>query len=162
MIKRLILIVVLAYILFLLELILGNALGVWGRPELLLLLVVFWGLYSGVRYSLVAAIVAGALKDVFSILPFGTYLFVFVAAAYLTTFVRRTLYQPGSPFSRAVVAFFVLLGSFLIEVCLYLKHYNVYWLELFSNIFLPQLVTTMVVVTFVFHRLRDIAVKFKI
>ncbi len=162
MIKRLVLIIALAYFFFVLEFMLNGALGGWAKPELLLLLVVFWGLYSGVRYSIVAAVIGGALKDSFSILPFGTYLFVFVTAAYLTTIVRQTLYQPGSRFSRAVVAFFVLIACFIIEAILYLMHHNVHLSDLFLNIFLPQVVTTMVVVTFVFHWLRDIAIWSKV
>ncbi len=162
MIKRLCLIVLSAYIFFVFEALLNDIGGIWLKPELLLLLVIFWGLYSGIRYSIVAAVISGLLKDMFSILPFGTYLFVFVAAAYLTTFVRRNLYRPGSRFSRAVVAFFVLIGFFLIEVALYLMHHDVRLTELFFNIFLPQLVTTMLVVTFVFQRLRDVAVWLKV
>lgn len=114
MIKRLFVIGILVYVFFVIEVILNDAFGLWAKPQLLLLLVVFWGLYSGIRYSIVVALLAGLLKDSYSILPFGTYLFIFVASAYLTTFVRRNLYQPGSPFSRAVVTFFVLLGAFFI------------------------------------------------
>ena len=162
MIKRLALILSLAYLFFLLEFMLNGVFGVWAKPELLLLLVIFWGLYSGIRYSIAAAVICGVLKDSFSILPFGTYLFVFVAAAYLTTVIRQTLYQPGSRFSRAVVAFFVLLACFFIEMFLYLMRYNVHWTDMLFNIFLPQMVTTMVVVTIVFHWLVGIALKLKV
>lgn len=162
MVKRLILIVVLAYVFFTLEFVLNEALGVWAKPELLLLLIVFWGLYSGIRYSIVAAIISGILKDSFSILPFGTYLLIFITAAYLTTIVRNTIYQPGSRFSRAVVSFFVLIGCFILELLLYMMHHNVRLIDVVLNIFLPQTVTTMVVVTFVFHWLRDVAVWLKV
>jgi rod shape-determining protein MreD len=162
MIKRLGVIFILTYFFFILEMVLNNTFGVWAKPELLLLLVIFWGLYSSIRDSIVAAFFSGLLKDTFSILPFGTYLLAFVAAAYLTTIVRRNLYQPGSRFSRAVVTFFVLLGVFVIEMALYLMNQNVHWKDLFLNIFLPQLVTTMVAVTYVFHRLREIAFWLKI
>ena len=162
MIKRVTVIVVLAYVFFVFELVLNAILGSWGKPELLLLLVIFWVLYSGIRYGIVAAVVSGLIKDMLGVLPFGTYLFVFIAAAYLTTWVRITLYQPGSPFSRAVVAFCVLVLSFLIQTMLYLMHHDLHGGELFFNIFLPQLVTTMVAVTFVFYRLRDLAVWLKL
>ncbi len=162
MIKRLFVIALLAYFFFLLEFILYDTLGAWGKPELLLLLVVFWGLYSGIRYSIAAAIFAGTLKDIFSTHPFGTYLFVLLVVAYFTTLVRRNFYQPGSPFSRWVVAFFVFIGTFCVEVILYGMRHEVRLAEVFFNIFLPALVTTMMVVTFVFHRLRDVAVRFKL
>ena len=99
--KRIAIIALLAYLFFVIEFILYDLFGPWGKPELVLLLVVFWGLYSGIRYSIVAALVGGLLKDIVSPMPFGAFLFVFLSAAYLTTFVRRTLYQPGSRFSRA-------------------------------------------------------------
>jgi rod shape-determining protein MreD len=140
-----------------LEMVLNNSFGAWGKPELLLLLVVFWGLYSGIRYSIIAALLSGLLKDSISILPLGTNLLVFLTASYLTTLVRRNLYQPGSRFSRAVVTFFVLIGAFLVQAILYMMEVNVYGRDIFLHVFLPQLVTTMVVVTFVFHRLREFA-----
>jgi len=162
MIKRLVVISLLAYIFFMLEVMFNDVFGPWFKPELLLLLVVFWGLYSGIRYSIFAAFICGLLRDAYSILPFGTYVFVYVAAAYVTTLVRQNLYQPGSSFSRAVVAFFVLIGSLLIEVLFYLMHHELRWMEFLSGIVLPQVVITMVMVTFVFYRLRDVAVFFKI
>jgi len=162
MIKRLTLIAVLSYFFFILEFTINGSLGGWAKPELLLLLVVFWGLYSGIRYSIVAAVISGLLKDAFSIMPFGTYLFLFIAAAYLTTMVRTTVYQPGSRFSRAVVSFFVLVGCFFIEMMLYLMNHDVRFSDLFFNILLPQMVTTMVAVTFVFHGLRSLALWLKV
>ncbi len=157
MTKRIGIIAFLSYLFFIVEVVLNDTFGVWVKPQLLLLLVVFWGLYSGIRYSIIAATFGGLIKDSYSILPFGTYLFVFIAAAYLTTIVRQNLYQPGSRFSRAVVAFFVLLATLIIQAMIYQMNYEARWGELFFDIFLPQLVATMVVVTFVFHRLRNLA-----
>jgi rod shape-determining protein MreD len=162
MIKRLTLIFVLSYLFFVAEFVLNGALGPWAKPEFMMVLVVFWGLYSSVRDSIFAAVICGLLKDVFSILPFGTYLFIYIAAAYLTTIVRNTVYQPGSRFSRAVVTFFVLIGCFMIQAFLYNMRQDVHIRDLIFNILLPQLVTTMIVVTFVFQWLRDIAVKLKV
>lgn len=161
MIKRLALIAVLSYLFFMLEFMINGAFGGWAKPELLILLVVFWGLYSGVRYSIAAAVCCGLLKDSFSILPFGTHLFVFIAAAYLTTIVRQTVYQPGSRFSRAVVSFFVLIGCFAIQAVLYVMNRDVRISDLLTNILLPQLVSTMIAVTFVFHWLRNLALWLK-
>lgn len=161
MIKQLSLIVVLSYVFFMLEFVINGTFGGWAKPELLVLLVIFWGLYSGVRHSIAAAVCCGLLKDTFSILPFGTYLFVFIAAAYLTTIVRQTVYQPGSRFSRAVVAFFVLVGCFAIQTVLYVMWRDVRIGDLLTNILLPQLVSTMVAVTFVFHWLRNLALRLK-
>lgn len=162
MIKRTAVILVLAYVLFLLEFVLYGAFGPWGKPELLVLLFVFFNLYLGIRYSIIAALAAGLLRDAFSASPFGTYIFVYVLAAYWTTFVRKYFYQPGSRFSRALVAFFVVLACFLIEACLHLMEHQVRFDEALMYVLLPQLVITMLVATVVFHRLRDVCVFFSL
>jgi rod shape-determining protein MreD len=162
MIKRLTVITLLVYVLFIIEILLHDIFGLWAKPQLLVLLIVFWGLYSGIRYSIFAAFLSGLVKDSVSISPFGTYLFLFIAAAFLTTLIRQNLYQPGSRFSRAVVSLFVLLGVFVLQTMLYLMNHEIPWQDLFVNIFLPELITSMVVVTYVFHRLRDITLLFKV
>ncbi len=160
--KRIIIIALLAYLFFILEFILYDLFGPWGQPQLLLLLIVFFGLYAGIRYSIAAALIAGLLKDIVGLELWGTHVFIFLCAAYVTTLVRRNFYQPGSPFSRAAVAFLVLAGSFIVEVLLYLMRHDVHGAELFTNVFFPQLLTTMVAVTFVFNRLRDVAIGLKL
>ena len=162
MIKRCVSIALFIYIAFLAEFVLFNTFGSWGKPELMLLVIVFCGLYWGVRGSFWVAFVAGVIKDSFGIEPFGTYLLIFIVSAFLTTFIRQNLYQPGSRFSRAVVAFFVLACFFIMETLLHMRLFDVRIAEAISFIFLPQVLSTMIVVTFLFHRLRNVAVRFKI
>lgn len=162
MIKRFAAIAVLTYLAFAAEFILYNMFGAWGKPELVLLVIVFCGLYWGIRHSLAAAIIGGALKDAFGVQPFGTYLFVFIVAAFLTTLIRRNFYQPGSRFSRAAVAAFVLVGVFILELILRYRLYEVRLDEAIAYVFVPQLLVTMVAATFIFHRLRDMAVRWKL
>ena len=160
--KRVIAIAVLVYCAFLAEFVLYNAFGPLAKPELMLLLVIFCNLYWGIRYSLWAAFAAGILKDAFGGGPLCTQVFVYIAAAYLTLFVRRNFYQPGSRFSRAVVAFIVLTGVFVLETIMHMRLFEVRVNEAVVFILLPQAAVTMLVATFVFHRLRDTVVKFKL
>ncbi len=162
MIKRVAVILGLAYLLFLVEFVLYGAFGAWGKPELLVLLFVFLNLYLGIRFSIIAAVFAGLLRDVFSPSPVGTYLFIYVLAAYWTTVVSKYLYQPGSRFSRALVAFFVVLFCFVVEMSLHLREHEVRLVEALTYVLLPQLIMTMVTATFVFHRLRDVCVFFRL
>ncbi len=155
-------IALLVYAAFAAEFALYNAFGSWCIPQLMLVAIVFCGLYWGIRYSIWAAFVAGVLKDSFGMEPFGTYLFVYIVAAYLTTFVRNNLYQPGSRFSRAVVTFFVLVGVFILETLMHMRLFDVDLQGAFMYIFIPQIVATMVVVTWAFHFLRDIAIRLKL
>ena len=160
MIKRVAVILALAYLSFVCEFILYNVFGPWGKPELLILLFIFFNLYLGIRYSLVAAIAAGFLRDASSVSPFGTYLFVYVAGAYCTTVVNKYLYQPGSRFSRVMVALVVVLFCFTVELVLHMIEYDVRLTEVLTYVLWPQLVTTMVAATFVFLRMRDVSVFF--
>lgn len=162
MTKRLGVIAGFVYAAFLAEFVSFNVFGNWGKPELMLLIVVFCGLYWGIRYSLAAAFMAGIIRDSFGIEPFGTYILIYVVAAFLTTLIRRNLYQPGSRFSRAVVAFFVLACFFVMEVIMHLRLFDVRITEAIDYIFFPQVFSTMIIVTFLFHRLRDAAVRLKI
>ena len=158
--KRVLVIALVCYTLFVAEFVLYNAVGVWGKPELMILAVVFFNLYLGIRFSIIAALVCGLLKDSISIEPFGMYLFVYIAGAYATTFVRQYLYQPGSRFSRAMVAFFVVVACFIAQSAVTVMRHDMRFNEVLVYILIPQLVTTMIAATFVFHRLRDISVFF--
>ena len=160
--KRLIAIAFLVYCAFLVEFVLYNAFGIWGKPELVVLVIVFCNLYWGIRFSIWAAFVAGLLKGAFSIEPFGTYLLVYIVAAYLTTFVRQNIYQRGSRFSRAVVTCFVLMGIFIMELLLHMRLFPVRLLEAIGYILVPQMALSMLAATLIFHHLRNIVLKLKL
>ncbi len=154
-------IIILIYCSFWIESFLHNVFGIWGKPELMLLVVVFCNLYWGIRHSIGAAVVCGILKDASSADTFGIFLLLYVAAAYLTTLIRQMLYQPGSRFSRALVTFLVLIGVFIIEVVVHMCFLEFRMTDAVRHIFVPRLVLTMIVATRVFHGLRDIVVRFK-
>src|ERR1035437_9714305 len=101
--KRILVIALVSYLAFALEFLLFNFWGHWGKPEILILVVILFNLYLGVRFGIIAADFCGIFKDVSGVAPFGTYILVYIAGCYLTTLVRRYLYEPGSRFSRAVV-----------------------------------------------------------
>ena len=162
MTKRLFAIALIVCLFFIAEFVLYNTVGGWGKPELLVLAVIFCNLYWGIRYGIWAAVVAGLVRDAFSIQPLGTYLFVYIAAAYLTTYIRKNIYQPGSRFSRAMAAFFVVVGCFIIEITLHLRQHEVRLPEAVLCILVPQLVTTMAAATFVFQLLRNLVAKLRL
>lgn len=160
--KRVAVIVLVSYLAFASEFVLYNFFGAWGKPELLILVVVFFNLYLGIRFSIISAVFCGILKDTSGIAPFGTYMLVYIAAAYMTTFVRRYLYQQGSRFSRGLVAFFVVVACFIVQAFLASMNHEIRLYELLAGILIPQLLTTMLVATWVFQQLRDISVFFKL
>jgi rod shape-determining protein MreD len=158
--KRVAVIALVSYLAFALEFLLFNFWGQWGKPELLVLVVVFFNLYLGIRFSIIAAVFGGLFKDASGIAPFGTYVLVYIAGAYLTTIVCRYLYQPGSKVSRVLVTFFVVTGCFMVQAVLSNMNHEARLGEQLLYILVPQLLTTMIAATYVFGRLRNISVFF--
>jgi len=158
--KRIVVIGLISYLAFVLEFLLYNFWGQWGKPELLILVVIFFNLYLGIRFSIVAAIFCGLFKDASGVAPFGTYILVYIVASYLTTLVRWYLYEPGSRFSRALVTFFVLVGCFIVQVILSNMTHEIRFVELLAYLLVPQLLTTMIAATYVFAQLKNISVFF--
>ncbi len=161
--KRIFVIALVSYLAFALEFLLYNFWGPWGRwfkPELLLLVVIFFNLYLGIRFSIIAAVFCGIFKDASGVAPFGTYILVYIAGSYVTTFVRRYLYQQGSRFSRSLVAFFVVIGCFIVQAIVSNMNHEVHLSELLLYILVPQLLTTMIAATYVFAQLRNISIFF--
>ncbi|MDE1920995.1 MAG: rod shape-determining protein MreD [Candidatus Omnitrophica bacterium] len=161
--KRIIAIALISYFAYALEFLLYNFWGPWGRwlkPELMLLVVIFFNLYLGIRFSIIAALFCGIFKDASGIAPFGTYLLVYLSASYLTTFVRRYLYEPGSRFSRIVVVFCVVVGCFIVQTVLANMGRQVALGPSLVYILVPQLLTTLAAATYVFAQLKNISVFF--
>lgn len=83
-------------LLFLLESLLFNRLRIFGaRPELLLIATIFFGFQFGPVRGLEMGLLAGALKDVFSITPFGVNTFSFLAIGCLSGFFREKIFREG-------------------------------------------------------------------
>ena len=161
--KRIAVIGLVSYLGFALEFVLYNFWGPWGKPELLILVVIFFNLYLGIRFGIIAAVFCGIFKDALGVGPFGAYILVYIAGTYITTLVRRYLYQPGSRFSRAMVAFFAVTGCFIIQAILFNMNHEAEtqnFASLLLYILIPQLVTTMIAATFVFAQLKNISTFF--
>ena len=158
--KRVLVIALVSYLAYALEFLLYNFWGPWGKPELLVLVVIFFNLYLGIRFSIIAAICCGIFKDASGVAPFGTYVLVYIAASYLTTFVRWYLYQPGSRASRALVALFVVTGCFIVQAVLTDMNHELHFGEQLLYLLIPQLLTTMIAATYVFAQLKNISAFF--
>ncbi|MBF0569861.1 MAG: rod shape-determining protein MreD [Candidatus Omnitrophica bacterium] len=155
---QIIIIPITCYLVLLLEFTLFNVFGRWGAPQLLLLVVIFFYLYSGIRYSLWAAFWAGGLKDCFTTLPFGANIFAFVLFAYLATVIRRYCYERGSDFSKLWMVLCVLTAHTIIMGILHIMTFEeIRWAEAWGSIWFPQTVMTLLVTIFVFERLRGVA-----
>jgi len=56
MIKRVAVIALVSYLAYALEFLFYNFWGQWGKPEFLILVVIFFNLYLGIRFSIIAAV----------------------------------------------------------------------------------------------------------
>jgi rod shape-determining protein MreD len=156
--RQFLIIPLICYLAMLAEFSLFNVLGRWGDPHLLLLVVIFFNLYSGIRYSLWAALWAGVFKDCFSTMPFGTHVFAYIAMAYLSTFIRKNWYERGSDASKLLMVFLLVTAHTLLMGLLHhMVFEDVRWSDVWGGIWAPELITTMVVALFVFGVLRDVA-----
>lgn len=160
--KRLSFILVLTYLFFIVEFLLSSAFGRWGTPNLILLLIIFFNLYLGIRYGLLTAFCAGIFKDSFTIGVFGTNIFLFMSCAFLATVLRRNFYRPGSRLSRIMVTAGVVTAFVLAQVLLRSMDQDLDFGDIFQFVFLPEIFLTIVSATFVFNKLKELAVRFQI
>ena len=147
---------------FFIELFLFNIVGRLFLPNLLILLVICFNIFLGIRYSLFTAVVAGLLKDSFSISPFGVYLFSFVAAAFITTVLKRYIYHRGSRFSLLLLTLLVLLINGLVHFLIAVMLGQVEAAQVVKFIFVPEILSTVVVANFVFYQLKTCVLKFSV
>jgi rod shape-determining protein MreD len=153
---------IICYLALLVEFCLFNLFGRWADPNILLLVVIFFNLYSGIRYSLFAALCAGILKDCFSTMPFGANVFAFVACAYLSTLIRKYSYERGSdPSKLGVVLVLVTAHTAVMGLLQNMIFDEVRWLDVWGSIWLPEVVTTVIVALYVFEKLQLVAKRLK-
>ncbi len=160
--RRIIVITFLAFIFYFIEFVLFNLLGRWFTPNLLITLIIFFNLYLGIRYSLLTAVMAGIVKDSFGIDFFGSNIFSFVICAYLTTLIKRYLYQIGSISSRVLLIFLITILNALIHAMLNSIFNLVDFREMIVNVLFPEVLATTLMANYVWARLKKIVVKFSI
>lgn len=153
--RRIIAITVLAVIFFVIEFFLFNILGDFLQPHLLLLLVIFFNLFLGIRFGLYTAVISGILYDSFATTVFGLNIVSFIICAYMTTLLRRRIYYRGSQLSRLIMVFCIYLIDFFTRVILYSMLGSFDPLGAFKFALLPALVTTLFVTTTTFQYLRQ-------
>ncbi len=123
-------------------------------PNLLLLVIIYFNLAFGIRFSIFAAILAGVLKDSFSADIFGFNIFSFVLCAYMTTVLKRYLHYVASRRSRLLLVFFIASINISIHFCLHVMFGKVNAGEVFQFVFIPEIIITLIATSFVFAQLQ--------
>lgn len=144
----------LVFVTFVVEAVIHQVFGPWFRPDLLLILIVFFSLYRGTRYSLFAAVFAGLLKDSYGAGVFGASIFVYVACAYLTTYLKIFIYHAGSGASRALMVFLICVCSGALHYLLLVMFEEPVFGQMFRHVFVPEVLSTTVIAPYVYQKFR--------
>lgn len=147
---------------FLAESVLADVMHPWARPNVLIIMIVFFNLFRGIRYSLLAAVLAGILKDSFGVKTFGINIFAFVLCAYFTTFVKWYFYSVGSKASRVLMVFLVSVLNIFLHYFLYSMFAEVSFGQMIIYVFIPEMVWTVLITHYVFERLLKCAIRFSV
>ena len=140
---------------FVIESLLFHLVGRWATPDLELLLVMFFNMYFGIRYGLVTAVLAGTIRDSFSIGTLGVNVCSFIVAAYMTTILKQYIYHMGSRLSRYILIFLIIIINAIVHYYLYRALVGTLSPgQVFRFVFLPEAVVTLLVAPFVFEGLK--------
>ena len=138
------------------EFLFSNVLGRLFKPELVLLLVIFFDLYSGIRYGLFVAFLGGFLKDSLGASSFGITLFSNVLCVYATTLIKKYFfYEIEFGFLRVLITVLVvLLNAMTIAFLVSFLAQQEGRLAVFLNL-LPGVLTTSLLSPFVYKFLKE-------
>jgi len=157
--RKIIFIALTVFVFFLIEFFLFNFGGRWFMPNLLLLVIIYFNLAFGIRYSIFAAVFAGIFKDSFGAGIFGVHIFSFVLCAYMTTILKRYLHYVASRRSRLLLVLCVTIIHIAGYFCLQLIVRKVNMVAVLTFVVIPEILTTLLVTSFIFAQLRKCVLK---
>ncbi len=147
------------YVTFLLESAVSQVGGQWLQPDLLLMLVVFFNLFRGIRYSLFAAVCGGLLRDSFCAQTFGLNTFSLAACAFLTTYIKLYVYQVGSAPTRVFLVVVMTVVHVMIRFVVNAVFVPLNFSEVFRNVLLPQVVLALLTADYFFKKFKQCALR---
>jgi len=148
------------YVTFILESVLSQLVPRWLQPDLLLMLIVFFNLFRGIRYSLFAAFCAGLLRDSFSAQAFGLNTFSLTACAFLTTYIKLYVYHVGSVPTRVFLVVVMTVVHVLMRFIVNMVFVPLNFAEVFRHVLVPQVVLASFTANYFFARFKKCALKF--
>lgn len=148
------------FICFWIENLLTELGGAWFTPNLLIVLIVFFNLFRGIRYSLLTALLAGLLKDSFGVGTFGFHTVSFIACAYLTSMTKIYIYQTGTNAARVLLVFFITLVNVALQCIMNMMFVSVEFARVFVHIILPEVLATSALTPYIFKKFKQCALRF--
>ncbi len=144
---------------FVAEYFLAQWLPAWFQPNLLLLFVIFFNLYRGIRHSLLVAFFSGLIQDSFAPQIFGLNIFALMLCAYCTTLLKMYIYESGSVVSRLFLVFLITTLYVLVVFCLRMIFIPFHFWSAMHYIMLPQIFATTVFSIYILKAFRQCALK---
>lgn len=135
----------------------AQVLGTWFVPNLLLIAVVFFNLYRGLRYSLIAAFWGGFLLDAFAGTVGGINVFSMVMCAFFAGWLKKYIYQPGVDMSRVLMVMATTSINTLIQYFLMTARADIAFGEAFLTAILPEILWTTLAASYAFEYLKRCA-----
>lgn len=129
------------------------------KPDLVLLLVLAWGMLRGSRQGLIWGLVGGLSLDVLSSLPFGTSTALLMLAGLLAGLVRAEIWAGHLILPVVAAALATVLFDLLGLACGAVAGWPVDWLEMFLGVALPSAGLNALVMVVVFWPLRRAALR---
>ena len=160
--RKLFLLTILSFLFFAIEFLWVNLLGGWLKPDLLLLLIIFFNLSLGIRYGLAAAFLTGVLKDSFGASVFGIHILSFVVCAFMMIAARRYLFHASVYSLRIFLAFSMSLLNALVVFLLNSIFLPLDFKEAFYFVMFPEVLATTLAAGFIFRHLRTCALRFSV
>ena len=147
------------FICFWIETLLTDLVGAWFTPNLLIVLIVFFNLLRGIRYSLLTALLAGLLKDSFGAGTFGFHTVSFIASAYLTSLTKIYIYQTGTNAARVLLVFFIALANVTLQCIMNMMFNTIEFARVFVHIIVPEVLVTSALTPYIFKKFKRCALR---
>jgi rod shape-determining protein MreD len=117
-----------------------------GRPDIILLAVVGWGLAGGDRQSMVWGLVGGLLLDAFSGLPLGSSAISLVVIAFLVSLYARRVWEANLLMPLGIAAGATFLYHSLMLVWLLILGRTIDLPFSYTRVILPTMILNMILV----------------
>ena len=160
--RKFLLMMGLSFFFFTIEFLWVNLLGAWLKPDLLLLLIIFFNLSLGIRYGLTAAFFAGILKDSFGASAFGIHILSFVVCAFIMILARRYIFHANIYSLRIFLAFLMSLLNVFVVFMLNSFFHPLNIKEAFCFVMVPEILATTIAAGFTFRHLRTCVLRFSV
>ncbi len=109
-----------------------------GRPDLILLVVIGWGLAGRTTESMVFAFFGGLILDLFSALPFGTHAIALVIVAFLVSLYEGRIWEVNILMPLGITLMGSLVYHMIILAVLYLSGRQIDITFAFGRVILPS------------------------